>query len=143
MDNLMTALEELQHQMAALQQKLVEETLAAAAKQRAMILAREKAREAEVAKGLKEIATLMRHYKLKKEHLFKAAQQSGVVGAPGGGMEHGAKDSQLRTDVKFDISRNPSSNAPAKPQTVEEMRQFYDKLDTQLNESSANGARMN
>jgi hypothetical protein len=141
----MTALEELQHQMAALQQKLAEETLAAAAKQRAMILAREKAREAEVAKGLKEIATLMRHYKLKKEHLFKAAQQSGVVSASGagGGMEHGAKDSQLRTDVKFDISRNPSSNAPAKPQTVEEMRQFYDKLDTQLNESSANGARLN
>ena len=141
----MTALEELQHQMAALQQKLAEETLAAAAHQRAMILAKEKAREAEVAKGLKEIATLMRHYKLKKEHLFKAAQQSGVVGAPGagGGMEHGAKDSQLRTDVKFDISRNPSSNAPAKPQTVEEMRQFYDKLDTQLNEASANGARLN
>jgi hypothetical protein len=141
----MTALEELQHQMAALQQKLAEETLAAAANQRAMLLAKEKAREAEVAKGLKEIATLMRHYKLKKEHLFKAAQQSGVVGAPGagGGMEHGAKDSQLRTDVKFDISRNPSSNAPAKPQTVEEMRQFYDKLDTQLNEASANGARLN
>ena len=141
----MTALEELQHQMAALQQKLAEETLAAAANQRAMLLAKEKAREAEVAKGLKEIATLMRHYELKKEHLFKAAQQSGVVGAPGagGGMEHGAKDSQLRTDVKFDISRNPSSNAPAKPQTVEEMRQFYDKLDTQLNEASANGARLN
>jgi len=145
MDNLMTALEELQHQMAALQQKLAEETLAAAANQRAMILAREKAREAEVAKGLKEIATLMRHYKLKKEHLFKAAQQSGVVSAPGagGGMEHGAKDSQRRTDVKFDISRSPNSSGPAKPLTVEEMRQFYGKMDAQLNEATANGDRLN
>ena len=136
----MTALEELQHQMAALQQKLVEETLAAAANQRALLLAKEKAREAEVAKGLKEIAGLMRHYRLKKEHLFKAAQQSGVVSAgngANGGFAHGAKDSQVRADVTFDISKSPASSAPAKPKTLEEMRQFYGNMDSQLSEPAS------
>ncbi len=145
----MTALEELQYQMAALQQKLVDETLAEAAKQRELVLLKARAREAEVAKGLKEIAGLMRQYRLKKEHLFKAAQQSGVVGGANGanslngGFDHGAKDSQVRPDVKFDISRSPSSSAPAKPQTVEEMRQFYGKMDAQLNESSQRGSSLN
>ncbi len=142
----MTAVEALQQQMVALQQKLVEETLAEAAKARELVLQKAKAREAEVARGLKEIAGLMRQYRLNKEHLFKAAQQSGVVrGAHGatGGFEHGAKDSQVRADVKFDISRTPSSSAPAKPQTVEEMRQFYGKLDAQLNDSSLGGTSLN
>ena len=142
----MTALEELEHQMAALQQKLAEETLAAAAKQRALVLAKEKAREAEVTQGLTEIAKLMRQYKLKKEHLFKAAQQTGVVSSANGangGFDHGAKDKQVRADVKFDISRSPNSSAPAKPLTVEEMRQFYGKMDAQLNESAQGGASLN
>jgi hypothetical protein len=136
----MTALEELQYQMAALQQKLADETLAEAAKQREQVLLRAKAREAEVAKGLKEIAGLMRQYRLKKEHLFKAAQQSGVVsGGNGanGGFAHGAKDKEVRADVTFDISRSPSSSAPAKPQTLEEMRQFYGNMDSQLNEPAS------
>jgi hypothetical protein len=139
----MTALEELQHQMAVLQQKLAEETLAEAAKQREKVLQLAKAREAEVAKGLKEIASLMHKYRLKREHLFKAAQVSGIVPAATGGFAHGAKDNQLRADVKFDIARSDSSSAPAKPQTVEEMRQFYGRLDSQLNDSSANGAGLN
>ena len=37
-ENAMTALEELQYQMAALQQKLADETLAAAAQQRELVL---------------------------------------------------------------------------------------------------------
>lgn len=142
-ENAMTALQELQHQMAVLQQKLAEETLAEAAKQRERVLQLAKAREAEVAKGLTEIATLMHKYRLKREHLFKAAQQSGIVTAANGGFEHGAKDSQLRADVKFDIVRSDSSREPAKPQTVEEMRQFYGQLDSQLNESSGRGASLN
>jgi hypothetical protein len=139
----MTAVEALQQQMAALQQKLAEETLAEAAKQRELVLQKARAREAEVARGLKEIAGLMRQYRLNKEHLFKAAQQSGVVKGTNGGFDHGAKDSQVRPDVKFDIARNPGSSAPAKPQTVEEMRQFYSKMDAQLNESSEGGASLN
>ena len=146
-ENAMTAIEALQQQMADLQQKLAEETLAAAAKQREMVLQKAKAREAEVARGLKEIAGLMRQYRLNKEHLFKAAQQSGVVSganSANGGFDHGAKESQIRADVKFDISRNPSSGAPAKPQTMEEMRQFYGKLDAQMGEpTSPYGSSLN
>jgi hypothetical protein len=139
----MTAVEALQQQMAALQQKLVEETLAEAVKQREMVLQKAKAREAEVARGLKEIAGLMRQYRLNKEHLFKAAQQSGVVNGSPVGFEHGAKDSQLRADVTFDVSRNPASSAPAKPKTLEEMRQFYGNMDAQLNDFPPSGASLN
>jgi hypothetical protein len=142
-ENAMTALEELQYQMAVLQQKLADETLAEAAKQRERVLQLAKAREAEVAKGLTEIASLMHKYRLKREHLFKAAQQSGVVNGTNGGFSHGAKDNQLRADVKFDITRGNITSEPAKPQTVEEMRQFYGKLDSQLNDSSANGSSLN
>jgi len=136
----MTALQELQHQMLVLQEKLAEETLAEAAKQRERVLQLAKAREAEVAKGLTEIASLMQKYRLKREHLFKAAQQTGIVTAASGSFPHGAKDQQVRADVRFDISRNAGSSAPAKPQTVEEMRQFYGRLDSQMNDFSANGA---
>ncbi len=133
----MNAVEALQQQMAALQQKLAEETLAEQARQRELVLQRARAREAEVARGLKEIAGLMRQYRLKKEHLFQAAKQSGVVSAgngANGGFAHGAKDKEVRADVTFDISRSPSSGAPAKPKTLEEMRQFYGNMDSQLNE---------
>ena len=139
----MTALEELQYQMAVLQQKLADETMAEAAKQREKVLQLAKAREAEVAKGLTEIASLMHKYRLKREHLFKAAQQSGIVSGANGGFAHGAKDSQVRADVKFDIVRGDVTSEPAKPKTVEEMRQFYGRLDSQLNDASANGASLN
>jgi hypothetical protein len=124
----MTDLKELQNKITGLQQKLAEETLAQAAKQRELVLQRAMAREAEVTKALKEIAGLMLKYQLKKEHLLKAAQQSGVLSDAYdiyASTEHGAKGSQVGTDGKFDVAQSPHSSAPAKSRSLAAMRQFY------------------
>ena len=124
----MTDLKELQSQITVLKQKLLEETLVLAAKQRELVLQKDMARKAEVTKALKEIAGLMLKYQLKKEHLFKAAQQSGVLSAANdvsAGMEHGVKESQVRADIKFDIAQSPHSSKSAEPRSLAAMRQFY------------------
>ena len=75
---------------------------------------RVKAREAQIATGLKEISVLMRQYRLSKEHLFKAAKSAPP--AQVAGAEGGATGREL----------NPK---PARPMSVEEMRQFYGQFD--------------
>ncbi len=70
----MPSIAELQILKDALDAKIAEALAQDALLKKEQALARTKAREAEVAKGLKEIAILMRSYRLNKEHLFKAAQ---------------------------------------------------------------------
>jgi len=95
-------------------------------------LARTKAREAEIATGLKEIAVLMRQYRLSKEHLFKAVQSAPpllVAGSESGDMLKAFNPDDIRDDVRFDFERAAASKEPAKRMSVEEMRQFYEKFD--------------
>ena len=127
----MPSIAELQILKDALDAKIAETLAQDALLKKEQALARTKAREAEVAKGLKEIAILMRSYRLNKEHLFKAAQsvpaQNGSQG--GGDMLDGLKPGQLREDARFEFERASRSNEPAKRMSVEEMRQFYEKFD--------------
>ena len=91
-----------------------------------------KARETEIANGLKEISVLMRQYRLSKEHLFKAAKSATpmqVAGAGGGANGREFNPNDLRDDLGFEFERPAASNEPARPMSVDEMRQFYAQLD--------------
>jgi hypothetical protein len=137
-EHTMPSIAELQILKDALDAKIAEALAQDALLKKEQALARTKAREAEVAKGLKEIAILMRSYRLNKEHLFKAAQsvpaQNGSQG--GGDMLDGLKPGQLREDARFEFERASRSNEPAKRMSVEEMRQFYEKFDNKGAEAS-------
>jgi hypothetical protein len=94
--------------------------------------ARTRAREAEIARGLKEIAVLMRQYRLSKEHLFKAARSAAqlqVVGSESSDLLKAFNPDDIREDVRFEFERAAASKDPAKRMSVEEMRQFYEKFD--------------
>ena len=128
----MPDIEDLQKIKAAL-----EEQIAQAMEQQAMLkkqeeLERIKARETEIANGLKEISVLMRQYRLSKEHLFKAAKSATpmqVAGAGGGANGREFNPNDLRDDLGFEFERPAASNEPARPMSVDEMRQFYAQLD--------------
>ena len=128
----MPDIEDLQKIKAAL-----EEQIAQAMEQQAMLKKQEevervKAREAQIAAGLKEISVLMRQYRLSKEHLFKAAKSAPpaqVAGAEGGATGREFNPNDLRDDLGFEFERPAASNEPARPMSVEEMRQFYRQLD--------------
>jgi hypothetical protein len=134
----MATLAELQILKNALDAKMAEALAQDAQLKKEQALARTKAREAEVARGLKEIAMLMRQYRLSKEHLFKAAQsapaQNGSQEA--GDMLNGLRPGQQREDAHFEFDRASQSKEPAKRMSVEEMRQFYEKFDNKGAEAS-------
>lgn len=127
----MPSIDELQSLKAALDAKIAEALAYEERLKKEQELARIKAREVEIAKGIQEIAGLMRQYRLSKEHLFKAAQKSPaqVAGAGQGEMLNGLKSGEVRDDVRFEFERANSSNLQVKPMSVEEMRQFYEKFD--------------
>ena len=127
----MPAIEDLQKMKAALDAQIAQARVQEAILKKEQELARIKAREAEIATGLQEIAGLMRQYRLSKEHLFKAAQSSPAqaAGAGRGEMLNGLKSGEVRDDVRFEFERANSSNQQARPMSVEEMRQFYEKFD--------------
>ena len=127
----MPAIEDLQKMKAALDAQIAQALVQEAILKKEQELARIKAREAEIAKGLQEIAGLMRQYRLSKEHLFKAAQSSPAqaAGAGHGEMLNGLTSGEVRDDVRFEFERANSSNQQARPMSVEEMRQFYEKFD--------------
>jgi len=129
----MPSIAELQILKDALDAKIAEALAQDALLKKEQELARTKAREAEIARGLKEIAQLMRQYRLSKEHLFKAAQSAPakIDSSQAGVMLNGLKPGQLREDVRFEFERATGSNEPAKRMSVEEMRQFYEKFDAQ------------
>ena len=128
----MPDIEDLQKIKAAL-----EEQIALALEQQAILKKQEevervKAREAQIATGLKESSALMRQYRLSKEHLFKAAKSAPpaqVAGAEGGATGREFNPNDLRDDLGFEFERPAVSNEPARPMSVEEMRQFYRQLD--------------
>ena len=127
----MPSIGELQSLKAALDAKIAEALLYEERLKKEQELARIKARETEISKGLQEIAGLMRQYRLSKEHLFKASQGSPAqaAGAGHGEMLNGLKSGEVRDDVRFEFERANGSNQLAKPMSVEEMRQFYEKFD--------------
>ena len=127
----MPAIEDLQKMKAALDAQIAQALVQEAILKKEQELARIKAREAEIATGLQEIAGLMRQYRLSKEHLFKAAQSSPAQGAGAGHGEmlNGLTSGEVRDDVRFEFERANSSNQQARPMSVEEMRQFYEKFD--------------
>jgi hypothetical protein len=125
----MPSIGELQSLKAALDAQIAQALVQEAILKKEQELARSKAREAEIAKGLQEIAGLMRQYRLSKEHLFKAAQSSPAQAAGGGAMPNGLRSGDIRDDVRFEFERANGSNQLAKPMSVEEMRQFYEKFD--------------
>ena len=128
----MPDIEDLQKIKAAL-----EEQIAQAMEQQAILKKQEeveriKARETEIANGLKEISVLMRQYRLSKEHLFKAAKSATpmpVAGAEGGANGREFNPNDIRDDLGFEFERPAASNEPARPMSVDEMRQFYAQLD--------------
>jgi hypothetical protein len=127
----MPAIEDLQKMKAALDAQIAQALVQEAILKKEQELARIKAREAEIATGLQEIAGLMRQYRLSKEHLFKAAQSSPAqaAGTGHGEMLNGLTSGEVRDDVRFEFERANSSNQQARPMSVEEMRQFYEKFD--------------
>ena len=127
----MPAIEDLQKMKAALDAQIAQALVQEAILKKEQELARITAREAEIATGLQEIAGLMRQYRLSKEHLFKAAQSSPAqaAGAGHGEMLNGLTSGEVRDDVRFEFERANSSNQQARPMSVEEMRQFYEKFD--------------
>ena len=128
----MPDIEDLQKIKAAL-----EEQIALALEQQAILKKQEevervKAREAQIATGLKEISALMRQYRLSKEHLFRAAKNAPpaqVAGAEGGATGREFNPNDIRDDSSFEFERPAVSNEPARPMSVEEMRQFYGQFD--------------
>ena len=130
-EHTMPSIAELQVLKDALDAKIAEALAQDAQLKKEQALARTKAREAEVARGLKEIAMLMRQYRLSKEHLFKAAQSAPAQkgGQGGGDMLDGLMPGQLREDARFEFERASNSNEPAKRMSVQEMRQFYENFD--------------
>ena len=127
----MPAIEDLQKMKAVLDAQIAQALAQEVILKKEQELARIKAREAEIAKGLQEIAGLMREYRLSKEHLFKASQSSPAqaAGADHGETLNGLKSGEVRDDVRFEFERASGSNQLAKPMSVEEMRQFYEKFD--------------
>ncbi len=83
----MPDIEDLQKIKAALEEQIAQAMEEKARLKKQEEVERVKAREAEIATGLKEISILMRQYRLSKEHLFKAAKSAmpkQVAGAEGG-----------------------------------------------------------
>ena len=115
----------------------LEEQIAQAMAEKAMLKKQEevervKAREAQIANGLKEISVLMRQDRLSKEHLFKAAKSATPIqlaGAEGGATGREFNPNDLRDNLGFEFERPAVSNEPARHMSVEEMRQFYGQLD--------------
>ena len=128
----MPSIGELQSLKAALDAKIAEALVYEEQLKKERELARIKAREAEIAKGLQEIAGLMRQYRLSKEHLFKAVQTAPplpLVGSESGELLKAFNPNDIRDDTRFEFERATASNEPAKRMSVEEMRQFYEKFD--------------
>ena len=128
----MPAIEDLQKMKAALDAQIAQALVQEAILKKEQALARTKARESEIAKGLQEIVVLMRQYRLSKEHLFKAVQAAPpvpVVGTESGELLRAFNPNDIRDDTRFEFERAAASTEPAKRMSVEEMRQFYDKFD--------------
>ena len=128
----MPSIAELQILKDALDAKIAEALAQDALLKKEQALARTKAREAEIARGLQEIVVLMRQYRLSKEHLFKAVQTAPplpLVGSESGELLKAFNPNDLRDDTRFEFERAAASNEPARRMSVEEMRQFYDKFD--------------
>ena len=128
----MSAIEDLQRMKAALDAQIAQALVQEAILKKEQALARTKARESEIAKGLQEIVVLMRQYRLSKEHLFKAVQAAPplpVVGSESGELLKAFNPNDIRDDTRFEFERAAASNEPARRMSVEEMRQFYDKFD--------------
>lgn len=128
----MPSINELKALKDALDAQIAQALLQEAILKKQQELARTKARESEIAKGLKEIAVLMRQYRLSKEHLFKAVQSASpqqVVGSESGEFLKAFNPDDIREDVRFEFERAAASNQPARRMSVEEMRQFYEKFD--------------
>ena len=135
----MPAIEDLQKMKAALDAQIAQALVQEAILKKEQALARTKAREAEIAKGLQEIVVLMRQYRLSKEHLFKAVQAApplAVVGTESGELLNAFNPNDIRDDTRFDFERAAASNEPARRMSVEEMRQFYDKFDAVVPKSA-------
>ena len=128
----MPDIEDLQKIKAALEEQIAQAMEEKARLKKQEEVERVKAREAEIATGLKEISVLMRQYRLSKEHLFKAAKSAipkQVAGAEGGATSREFNPNDIRDDSSFEFERPAVSNEPARPMSVEEMRQFYRQLD--------------
>ena len=125
-------IEDLQKIKAALEEQIAQAMAEKAMLKKQEEVERVKAREAQIANGLKEISVLMRQYRLSKEHLFKAAKSATPIqlaGAEGGATGREFNPNDLRDDLGFEFERPAVSNEPARHMSVEEMRQFYGQLD--------------
>jgi len=128
----MPDIEDLQKIKADLEAQIAQAMEQEAARKKQEEVERVKARQAEIANGLKEISILMRQYRLSKEHLFKAAKSATpiqVASAEGGATGREFNSNDIRDDLGFGFERPAASNEPARPMSVEEMRQFYGQLD--------------
>ena len=128
----MPDIEDLQKIKAALEEQIAQAMEEKAIRKKQEEVERVKARETEIANGLKEISVLMRQYRLSKEHLFKAAKIATpmpVAGAGGGANGREFNPNDIRDDLGFEFERPAASNEPARPMSVDEMRQFYAQLD--------------
>jgi len=128
----MPDIEDLQKIKAYLEAQIAQAMEQEAARKKQEEVERVKARQAQIANGLKEISALMRQYRLSKEHLFKAAKSAPpaqVAGAEGGANGREFNPNDMRDDSSFGFERPAASNEPARPMSVEEMRQFYGQLD--------------
>ena len=128
----MPDIEDLQKIKAALEEQIAQAMEQEAIRKKQEEVERIKARETEIANGLKEISVLMRQYRLSKEHLFKAAKSATpmqVAGAGGGANGREFNPNDIRDDLGFEFERPAASNEPARPMSVDEMRQFYAQLD--------------
>ena len=128
----MHSINELKALKDALDAQIAQALLQEALMKKEQALARTKAREAEIAKGLQEIAVLMRQYRLSKEHLFKVAKSAQpllVAGSENEELLKAFNPDDIREDVRFDFERAAASKEPARRLSVEEMRQFYEKFD--------------
>ena len=128
----MPDIEDLQKIKAALEEQIAQAMEQEAIRKKQEEVERIKARETEIANGLKEISVLMRQYRLSKEHLFKAAKSATPIqlaGAEGGATGREFNPNDLRDDLGFEFERPAVSNEPARHMSVEEMRQFYGQLD--------------
>jgi hypothetical protein len=128
----MPDIEDLQKIKADLEAQIAQAMEQEAARKKQEEVERVKARQAEIANGLKEISVLMRQYRLSKEHLFKAAKSATpiqVASAEGGATGREFNPNDIRDDLGFGFERPAASNEPARPMSVEDMRQFYGQLD--------------
>lgn len=128
----MPKIEDLQKMKADLDAQIAQALALEVRLQKEREIARTKQREAEIAKGLKEIASLMRQYRLSKEHLFKAAKSAPlqpIVGSENADLLNAFNPNEIRDDARFEFERAAASKEPARRMSVEEMRQFYEKFD--------------